>query len=170
MGSQANAQIRVIWNTLTIKNDRDFLTTIYNILKDFSSKISSVSSGVLGATIQPINNKTVAESQKHGPNVLGLDASKGPLILFLATASWVNESDEGLMTKVARQMNEAIANAARERGLLDKFVYANYASLWQDPLTGYGPEAKQALQAASRKYDPNGVFQDQVEGGFKLFQ
>lgn len=48
------------------------------------------------------------------------------------------------------------------------FVYLNYASPFQNPVASYGNGSVESLKAASTKYYPSGVFQDQVPGGFKL--
>jgi hypothetical protein len=48
------------------------------------------------------------------------------------------------------------------------FLYLNYADGWQDPISGYGSDNIEQLRAAAEKYDPNGVFQTQVPGGFKI--
>lgn len=58
--------------------------------------------------------------------------------------------------------------AAREMGMLHEFVYLNYANQDQDPISTYGRENVASLRAAAAKYDPRGVFQRQVPGGFKL--
>ncbi len=58
--------------------------------------------------------------------------------------------------------------AARDMGMLHKFVYLDYANQDQDPILTYGRENVARLRAAARRYDPRGVFQRQVPGGFKL--
>lgn len=40
---------------------------------------------------------------------------------------------------------------------------------FQDPIGSYGANNKQKMQEVSKKYDPEGVFQKAVVGGFKLF-
>ena len=54
-------------------------------------------------------------------------------------------------------------------GLLHEFEYLNYADSSQDPIASYGADNVERLRATSRKYDPHGVFQKQVPGGFKLW-
>lgn len=54
-------------------------------------------------------------------------------------------------------------------GLQRKWIYLNYAERDQDPIGSYGSENVGKLQAASKKYDPTGLFQTNVPGGFKLF-
>ena len=63
-----------------------------------------------------------------------------------------------------RQANEA----ARDMGLLHDFVYLNYANQAQDPISTYGRENVASLKRAAKRYDPRGIFQRQVPGGFKL--
>ena len=63
-----------------------------------------------------------------------------------------------------RRANEA----ASEMGLLHDFVYLNYANQVQDPIASYGGENAASLKKAAERYDPWGVFQRQVPGGFKL--
>lgn len=60
------------------------------------------------------------------------------------------------------------AEAAQEMGLLREFVYLNYANQVQEPIASYGREDVARLRAAARRYDPSGVFQRQVPGGFKV--
>ena len=63
---------------------------------------------------------------------------------------------------------ERANEAARQMGMLHEFVYLDYANQAQDPIQSYGWENVEALKAVGRKYDPDGIFQRQVPGGFKL--
>jgi len=44
----------------------------------------------------------------------------------------------------------------------------NYADNTQDPLASYGSASVKKMKAAAKKYDPSGVFQKLVPGGFKI--
>ena len=55
-------------------------------------------------------------------------------------------------------------------GLQRQWIYLNYANDDQDPIGSYGSANVAKLQAASKKYDPTGLFQTNVPGGFKLFK
>jgi hypothetical protein len=46
----------------------------------------------------------------------------------------------------------------------------NYAAKGDDVISSYGAANKAILQKASKKYDPHGLFQTGVPGGFKLFK
>lgn len=53
--------------------------------------------------------------------------------------------------------------------MLRKFEYLNYAGPHQSPLASYGADNLNFLRQISKKYDPTGVFQSKVPGGFKLW-
>lgn len=57
---------------------------------------------------------------------------------------------------------------ARELGADVPFRYLNYCDGSQDPLGSYGEENVKKMKAAAAKYDPTGVFQTRVPGGFKI--
>ena len=57
--------------------------------------------------------------------------------------------------------------AASVGGAVD-FRYLNYCHATQDPLRTYGEESLRKIREAAAKYDPAGVFQTRVPGGFKI--
>ncbi|KAL9069709.1 MAG: hypothetical protein Q9157_006059 [Trypethelium eluteriae] len=160
---------RTYFITSTFGNDREFLTTVYNYLIDASARIANVTGAILTLSIQPISTKLLEESTKRGGNMLGLHPSEGPLVLCLISATWTRDTDDDVMNRVGQELDRRIVAAARGKGLLNNWIYLNYASSWQGPLHGYGSQSEREMQAASLKYDPNGIFQTLVPGGFKLF-
>lgn len=48
------------------------------------------------------------------------------------------------------------------------FRYLNYCNGSQDPLGSYGAENIKKMKDAAAKYDPTGVFQTRMPGGFKI--
>lgn len=48
------------------------------------------------------------------------------------------------------------------------FRYLNYCHATQDPLSTYGEASLKKIREAATKYDPAGVFQTRVPGGFKI--
>lgn len=87
---------------------------------------------------------------------------------MLVAALWSNSTANGIVERKAGKVMDDIADLASSMGLLHEFQYLNYADPSQDPIGSYGLENVQRLHEASRKYDPHGVFQKQVPGGFKL--
>ena len=56
----------------------------------------------------------------------------------------------------------------RDAGAYVRYRYLNYADASQDVVARYGTENVRRMQAVSRAYDPDGVFQIRVPGGFKI--
>jgi hypothetical protein len=99
---------------------------------------------------------------------MGLDKVDRNAIMILFNIAVKTAEEEArarpLLHKYGEQMQ---AFAASKNGLVD-WQYLNYADAYQDPLASYGAENLQKIRAAARKYDPEGVFQTKVPGGFKI--
>jgi hypothetical protein len=89
--------------------------------------------------------------------------------VVLLGVTWSDEADDDTITTAVTDLfTKFDAYAASQKGL-DSFTYLNYAYETQNPIQGYGASNVKKLQAVSKKYDPSGVFQKLVPGGFKLF-
>ena len=88
---------------------------------------------------------------------------------MLVSAQWSNPLDDDRINEAANQVFTQIDEQARQTNLTNRWIYLNYAGAFQDPIASYGSENKAKLQAISRKYDPEGLFQKGVPGGYKLF-
>ena len=53
-------------------------------------------------------------------------------------------------------------------GIYNEYIYMNYASMFQDPIAGYGEANKARLRKIANVYDPTGVYQTLQPGYFKL--
>jgi hypothetical protein len=89
-------------------------------------------------------------------------------IVILLAGIWHDTPSNDLVGEIARKMGSDVNEIAGSMGLLHKFQYINYADPSQDPIGSYGEENIEHLRRMSRRYDPMGVFQRQVPGGFKL--
>lgn len=72
------------------------------------------------------------------------------------------------MPEKIQELIDTIEKEAKKRKLWRAWKYMNYAFEGQDVLTGYGEENLKFINAVSKEYDPDGVFQKLVPGGFKL--
>jgi len=90
------------------------------------------------------------------------------IIVMLLSALWPNSTFNKVVERTAEKITRDIASIANEMGLLQEFQCINYADPSQDPIGSYGTENVEYLRQVSRKYDPKGVWQKQVPGGFKL--
>jgi hypothetical protein len=85
------------------------------------------------------------------------------------TVTWNKAEDQKLIEDTLSSLFSQIDIAAKNANLSNPYLYLNYAYQDQDPITGYGAENVVKMQAISKKYDPSGLFQYSVPGGFKLF-
>jgi len=100
---------------------------------------------------------------------LGIKAQDGPLVLCLLAITWNRPGDDELINSVAKTLLTQIERTTKAAGLFNRWKYLNYAANFQDPITSYGEASKANLQDVSKRYDPTGLFQTGVPGGFKLF-
>lgn len=131
--------------------------------------IASVPGLQYEVVFQPLPSVITSRGAATGGNVLGLDPAAGPLVIAEQGISWTNAADDEAIASAAKAVFDKVDQIAEQRGLLHDWIYLNYASEWQDPIASYGRINVLKLQAASSKYDPEGVFQSVMPGGFKLF-
>lgn len=93
----------------------------------------------------------------------------GPILVLLLIGTWDKASDDAEAERLGAKFIDNICMRARELGAFHPYIYMNYAWKGQQVIDAYGLPIKQTMQSVSRKYDPDGIFQYAVPGGFKLF-
>lgn len=106
----------------------------------------------------------------NGTNMFGLTPGKTDDVLIDMTAAYDNESDDALVESVINDIVKKQKAFLKSRGYLLDFIYLNYADISQNVLSTWGNKSLAKLRAASKKYDPKGVFQKKSPGGYKLFK
>ena len=86
------------------------------------------------------------------------------------TIQWSEAGDDAAINAATQTFVRQAIQYAKSQGKYNRYLYLNYALQQQDPIAGYGPENQAFLRMMSRKYDPRGVFQKLVPGGFKLYR
>lgn len=103
--------------------------------------------------------------------MLGLDAIRSNAILWTAGAAVDPAAGEAAF---AVAQAETYAMTAKTEAMLRSlngdlgFRYLNYADASQDPLGSYGAANIQHIRNVAAQYDPTGVFQNRIPGGFKI--
>lgn len=146
------------------------MARFFDIAKANVAGLDEVPNLSFSFTFQPVPTIITSVAKSRGGNSLGLDPEDGNLMNVLAVASWDTAADDALVEEQVKEVLARAKDEAVKMGLFNQYEYLNYAADWQDPIGGYGEEVKKGLQAVSTKYDPTGVFQRQVPGGFKLFK
>ncbi|OAP59211.1 hypothetical protein AYL99_06509 [Fonsecaea erecta] len=135
-------------------------TSLYNF---------TVPGGVVwSVAFEPFPTIISSYAATKGGNSLGTSPADGNGYILLISALWPNSSANSLVYQTARSAGAQIDALAAVRGQLHRFQYLNYADPTQSPLQSYGAANVARLKQASRQYDPDGVFQTFVPGGFKL--
>ena len=75
---------------------------------------------------------------------------------------------DNAITSAVKDLFEKAELRAEVWGLRRDYVQLTYADGWQRPIQRRGQKSVKKLVEVSKKYDPDGVFQKQVRGGFKL--
>jgi hypothetical protein len=130
-------------------------------------KVTGFEGIVCSFTLQPYPLSLLKKTALAGGNSLGLEPAES-LISVLLLMSWKNKSDDGVILATVKGVIEEVDEDASAKGTSVAYKYLNYAFDFQDPIGSYGAGNKKKLQDASKKYDPKGLFQKGVPGGFKL--
>lgn len=117
---------------------------------------------------QGITEPMLQNMTKYGGNALGLDASTGPIHLMHVSFWWDDQSDDDTVYEWVHSFWTQVIAKAQDMGIYNEYIYMNYASMFQDPITGYGEANKDRLRKIANVYDPSGVYQTLQPGYFKL--
>ena len=158
-----------VYVTVTVANNVALLSKVFDIANTLLEPLKNKAGLRYAMAYQAIPTCVMSRSLASGGNALGLEPEGGNLVLIFLDISWKKSTDDKIMNKQARSFLNQVELLAADSGMLHKWKYLNYAAQWQDPIAGYGHENREKLRAVSRKYDPVGVFQKQVPGGYKLF-
>lgn len=161
-----------MWFTCTFGADTDLLKTIKGLYEDFLADLWTLLPADAFETqivFQPIPSYVAQAGGREGGNVLGLDSSLTKnAVLFLLTLKTNTAADEAVIRACGGVFFANVDEAVRASGNSLPFVYLNYANPSQDPLGSYGVENIAFIRNISAMYDPQGVFQRRVPGGFKI--
>ncbi|OTA54154.1 FAD-binding domain-containing protein [Hypoxylon sp. EC38] len=148
--------------------DKQLAVEILDIFEEEVNQIKNFTGMVPALVYQIITVPQLKAMMSNGGNTLGINGGKRPLFLVQLTVMWMHKSDdEAVLTAMSNVLSRS-QELARARGLHHPFLYMNYASQFQDPIASYGTENKARLIEVSKRYDPDGVFQNLNPGYFKL--
>lgn len=171
MTPRANSY-RDTWFSLTLKNDQ---RVVNKVAEAFPALIKKLQGQVEENRIisfmvmQPLPVTFGKHSTAKGGNMFGLERIKDDCVLIV----WALELDTPeIMAKYGypalKEAIDEIEAFVKEIGADVPFRYLNYCDGSQNPLGTYGEENVKKMKAAAAKYDPTGVFQTRVPGGFKI--
>ncbi|KAH9995153.1 FAD-binding domain-containing protein [Xylariaceae sp. FL0662B] len=145
------SMIRCRCMNVSVKADIETLTTGCDIWFEELESVKDAADLMCSYTLQPYPVSLLKKTSANGGN-------------------WAEKKDDERVISFMQKALKRIEQNADARNQLVPYIYWNYASPHQDALRSYGEENVRKLQEASKKYDPNGVFQTACPGGFKLFK
>ncbi|KAJ4027861.1 hypothetical protein NW752_000107 [Fusarium irregulare] len=161
------------WMTGTTTNDIRIMTFMHDKLDEYVDKMrASAPDSKFSVLVQfqPVAQSMVEHSRENGGNVLGLESvvAKGPALMWLIAVTVDIEQNQQKIDQFTRAFKENVNAYAAEMGIGYPWVYLNYARGGQDPLLHYGDDNVELIKKASKKYDPDGIFQNLRRSGFKI--
>lgn len=84
--------------------------------------------------------------------------------------SWSEAKDDELFINQGLALTDGIQKFAQEHETTVEYLYLNYADKDQNPLSTYGADKVAFMKKVAKKYDPLGVYQRLLPGGFKISQ
>ncbi|KFY18267.1 hypothetical protein V492_00033 [Pseudogymnoascus sp. VKM F-4246] len=155
--------------TLMTGNSPTLMADILAIYQEETNSVKDAADLVFSCIFQPVGTNLAPLFARNGGNALGIDLTKGPLILLNLAVSWSSEADDTRIYAATRNIVNRSNTAAHAAGLGNAYLYQNYAAAEQDVFGSYGAKNSAKLRAVSKKYDPSGVWQKLQPGYFKIF-
>lgn len=161
-----------IWFTGTYKNDARVLQYISDghekVMLEIEELIGTESGMFSSCQAQPMTRSMVSKAK--GNNVLGLEerVADGPGFMFLMYFGVEDAENEAAALPLIRQFFQDVEDYANSLDANWNWSYLNYAYYDQEPISGYGAENIEFLKQTSKTYDPEGVFQNLRQSGFKI--
>ncbi|ESZ98876.1 FAD binding domain containing protein [Sclerotinia borealis F-4128] len=156
--------------TLTFKNDLRVLTKAIELHEALIPAINKGSTGdwTMQNMFQPVPTAFGQIGAQRGGDMLGFDRFNETLVLFQCYLAWNGAEQDDFFQSQGDSLISQLSDYAISLGQSNPFIYLDYAYKTQKPLEGYGAANIEKIRAAAAKYDPEGVFQTMVPGGFKI--
>ncbi|KAI1499515.1 FAD-binding domain-containing protein [Biscogniauxia marginata] len=162
---------RNIWFTLTFKNDEGTLAKAVDLHGKLVEEMKAESSNGDFETqcfFQPLPAIVGRHGYERGGNILGISQQGENAVILLGSLGLNGIDEEALGRKKMMIWKDELEQYTKEVNTYIPYRYMNYADGSQDVVVSYGEESVVKMRAVSQKYDPDGVFQKRVPGGFKI--
>lgn len=144
------------------------MESFYEKWQSTLSKVKDAEGFIFSFGFHPLTKALLEASQRAGGNAMDIPPSDGPLFVVLINPAWKLAEDDARIFAHVEGLVAELRSLARDKGLLHRYIFTNYGYAKDDVVAGYGEESVSKFWAASKKYDPEGLFQSAVPGGFKL--
>ncbi|KAI0553292.1 bifunctional solanapyrone synthase [Xylaria curta] len=157
---------RYTYAATTMYLDEETYVGATQIVQSMSSAMKNIAGGEVLILPQPISLSMINASSARG--LCPFELENRPQLWYAITVGWLLEKDDQQAEKILVDILTAVEDYTKSRNQYSPFLFTNDAYTTQKPFESYGVESFAKLQATREKYDPTGVFQKLVPGGFKL--
>lgn len=144
------------------------MEAFYQKWQETLSKVKDAEGFIFSFGFHPLTQALLDSSEKAGGNAMAIPPSDAPLFIVLINPVWKLAIDDERISLEIESLVAELRQLAREKGMLHRYMFTNYSYSKDDVLAGYGEDSLLKLKETSKRYDPDGVFQVGVPGGFKL--
>ncbi|KAH7014426.1 6-hydroxy-D-nicotine oxidase [Microdochium trichocladiopsis] len=167
---------RQIWITLTSRNDARFIRAAVDAQAEFIAAWKDAHDATQPdflnyITFQAMPRLLFQHSVEKGGNIIGMDREteeKGDAILFQMQHMVRSAEEEVEARAQLLAMRRTLKEQSASLRLDMEWEYLGYADGGQDPLSTYGAENIALMKRVAADYDPQGIFQTRMPGGFKI--
>lgn len=159
---------RWTYGATTFLQDEQLYIDVARIAQNATSRLSSINGGTLVLQPQPISTAMINNSLARGTSPLTAGLENKAQIWLDINVGWNFEADDSRVGEILKDILTQIEKLAKSRQLYSEFIFPNDAYLSQDPLRSFGMNTYRKLKRIARTYDPEGIFQSRLAGGFKL--
>lgn len=160
--------VRSFYATLTIKPDVSLMSQFHKIWLETLEPLKSADGLTFSLGYFPLTKSLLENSKLAGGNSMDLDPASGPLFIVLINPTWNSADDDSRIRTAVEKLLGKFKQISSERKLLHRYIFTNYAYQNEELFAGYGEESVKRMREVGREYDPKGIFQKAVPGGFKL--
>lgn len=166
---------RTLDKTITVRMDFDLLNGMVDLWYTSVDTMRQRVSGLMYTLVfQPLSVGMLEASCRNAPSrpasttSQGLNPKDGALVVVEICMTWKKVEDDEFMSKEGSKYLEDSILLARQMGKDHRFIFPNYAWPTEAVMEGYGRDRLAVLRDVAKKWDPEGFFQDQFVGGFKI--
>ncbi|KAI0478373.1 oxidase/Diels-Alderase [Xylariaceae sp. FL0804] len=150
----------------TLYLDKIAYKGVVNIIAKYAKQSAKIIGGSMTPMFQPISKSMVEASASLGATPMNLEP-RAQLWVGI-NIGWTLAEDDEAIYKILTNCLEEVESYTKAQGVHSPFIFLNDAFSTQRPYPTFGGDTLEKLQAASKAYDPEGVFQKLVPGGFKV--
>jgi hypothetical protein len=122
-------------------------------------------SGLIGLAKTPARRLPKSGGRRDAKDIYPAD---GPLLIAMVSSTSNSVADDERNHQGVEKLLAESRAMAGEKGLLHRYIFTNYAYYKETVFEEYRKKRLAKLCETSKSFDPKGVFQNSVPGGFKL--